>query len=170
MLSRIYLFSPAPLSITALSPVDPLPTGPRQRPTLQAPGTLPWAAPAIWATNGARPARYEGTPRTLETRPASVVLPEQLEPMTTTRRRSGLNIMSKAFPQAWSWRREWDSNPRYSCPYSGFQDRRLRPLGHPSDAAGRWCILFYYIDLRRYSAGMIARHGRRRLGFSRRPP
>ena len=30
------------------------------------------------------------------------------------------------------WRREWDSNPRYSHPYSGFQDRRLRPLGHPS--------------------------------------
>ena len=30
------------------------------------------------------------------------------------------------------WRREWDSNPRYSYPYSGFQDRRLRPLGHPS--------------------------------------
>ena len=32
------------------------------------------------------------------------------------------------------WRREWDSNPRYSHPYSGFQDRRLRPLGHPSTA------------------------------------
>ena len=31
-----------------------------------------------------------------------------------------------------TWRREWDSNPRYSHPYSGFQDRRLRPLGHPS--------------------------------------
>jgi hypothetical protein len=25
-----------------------------------------------------------------------------------------------------------DSNPRYGFPYSGFQDRRLRPLGHPS--------------------------------------
>ncbi len=34
--------------------------------------------------------------------------------------------------QLQNWRREWDSNPRYSCPYSGFQDRRLRPLGHPS--------------------------------------
>ncbi len=29
------------------------------------------------------------------------------------------------------WREEWDSNPRASCPANGFQDRRLRPLGHP---------------------------------------
>jgi hypothetical protein len=28
-------------------------------------------------------------------------------------------------------REEWDSNPRASCPANGFQDRRLRPLGHP---------------------------------------
>jgi arginase len=30
------------------------------------------------------------------------------------------------------WRREWDSNPRYGSPYGGFQDRCLKPLGHPS--------------------------------------
>ena len=36
------------------------------------------------------------------------------------------------------WRREWDSNPRYSHPYSGFQDRRLRPLGHPSGTGSRY--------------------------------
>ena len=30
------------------------------------------------------------------------------------------------------WRREWDSNPRYGYPYDGFQDRCLKPLGHPS--------------------------------------
>jgi hypothetical protein len=30
------------------------------------------------------------------------------------------------------WRRERDSNPRYGFPYSGFQDHRHRPLGHPS--------------------------------------
>ena len=30
------------------------------------------------------------------------------------------------------WRRERDSNPRYPFWYSGFQDRRHRPLGHPS--------------------------------------
>src|SRR5207244_11590118 len=29
----------------------------------------------------------------------------------------------------------WDSNPRRACALSGFQDRRIRPLCHPSDAA-----------------------------------
>jgi hypothetical protein len=33
-----------------------------------------------------------------------------------------------------SWRREGDSNPRYgSSPYNGLANRRLQPLGHPSD-------------------------------------
>src|SRR5205823_2370662 len=31
-------------------------------------------------------------------------------------------------------RRGWDSNPRKPCDFSGFQDRRIRPLCHPSDA------------------------------------
>jgi hypothetical protein len=30
------------------------------------------------------------------------------------------------------WRKEWDSNPRGSGPPAGFQDRCLKPLGHPS--------------------------------------
>jgi hypothetical protein len=30
------------------------------------------------------------------------------------------------------WRMGWDSNPRDGCPSSGFQDRCLKPLGHPS--------------------------------------
>lgn len=30
------------------------------------------------------------------------------------------------------WRMEWDSNPRYTRMYAGFQDRFLKPLGHPS--------------------------------------
>jgi integrase len=30
------------------------------------------------------------------------------------------------------WRRGWDLNPRSSCPDSGFQDRHVRPLRHPS--------------------------------------
>ena len=30
------------------------------------------------------------------------------------------------------WRKGWDSNPRTSCPVAGFQDRCLKPLGHPS--------------------------------------
>src|SRR5262245_26573119 len=35
-------------------------------------------------------------------------------------------------PFGWVWRRERDSNPRHGFPYSGFQDHRHRPLGHPS--------------------------------------
>jgi hypothetical protein len=34
------------------------------------------------------------------------------------------------------WRRERDSNPRWSCPHNGFQDRRNRPLCHPSTVEG----------------------------------
>ena len=51
-------------------------------------------------------------------------------------------------------REEWDSNPRMSCPINGFQDRRLRPLGHPPErnlpaAMRRWrCSP---LDARHYS-------------------
>ena len=31
-----------------------------------------------------------------------------------------------------AWRRGWDSNPRWACTHGGFQDRCLKPLGHPS--------------------------------------
>jgi hypothetical protein len=31
------------------------------------------------------------------------------------------------------WRRGWDSNPRDPFGSNGFQDRRLQPLGHPSE-------------------------------------
>src|SRR5262245_38339889 len=31
-----------------------------------------------------------------------------------------------------TWRREWDSNPRYGFPYTRFPSVRLKPLGHPS--------------------------------------
>ena len=30
------------------------------------------------------------------------------------------------------WRREWDSNPRYACAYTGFRDRPIQPLWHLS--------------------------------------
>jgi hypothetical protein len=33
-----------------------------------------------------------------------------------------------------TWRMGWDSNPRYGLPHGGFQDRCLKPLGHPSCA------------------------------------
>ena len=34
--------------------------------------------------------------------------------------------------QRTSWRRGWDSNPRYGYPYNGFRDRPIRPLWHLS--------------------------------------
>src|SRR5690606_25619530 len=34
------------------------------------------------------------------------------------------------------WRMGWDSNPRTACTVAGFQDRCLKPLGHPSGPAG----------------------------------
>src|SRR6267378_5250149 len=34
-----------------------------------------------------------------------------------------------------SWRRGWDSNPRYACAYSGFRDRHVQPLRHLSGRA-----------------------------------
>jgi hypothetical protein len=34
------------------------------------------------------------------------------------------------------WREGRDSNPGAGCPASGFQDRRLRPLGHPPAGKG----------------------------------
>ncbi len=37
--------------------------------------------------------------------------------------------------QGLKWRMGWDSNPRCFCKHGGFQDRCLKPLGHPSRAA-----------------------------------
>ena len=43
----------------------------------------------------------------------------------------------KECPDWASWRRGWDSNPRYGLsPYNGLANRRLQPLGHPSGLAG----------------------------------
>ena len=33
------------------------------------------------------------------------------------------------------WRREWDSNPRYSFPHTRFPSVRLKPLGHLSGSS-----------------------------------
>ena len=35
-------------------------------------------------------------------------------------------------PHCDGWRKRWDSNPRYALTHGGFQDRCLKPLGHPS--------------------------------------
>src|SRR5437867_13393262 len=47
----------------------------------------------------------------------------------TTREPIRVNRQNPMFP-----RRGWDSNPRKPCGFSGFQDRRIRPLCHPSGA------------------------------------
>ena len=36
------------------------------------------------------------------------------------------------------WRRGGDSNPRYSCPYTGFRNQPIRPLWHLSAGESRW--------------------------------
>ena len=42
------------------------------------------------------------------------------------------NGVNSAPIQGLRWRMGWDSNPRYAFTYGGFQDRCLKPLGHPS--------------------------------------
>jgi hypothetical protein len=39
-----------------------------------------------------------------------------------------------------NWRMGWDSNPRYACTYGGFQDRCLKPLGHPSQLRRTYAV------------------------------
>ncbi len=40
------------------------------------------------------------------------------------------------------WRKEWDSNPRRACAHGGFQDRCLKPLGHPSAKKSRLVSIY----------------------------
>src|SRR3954466_7090544 len=42
------------------------------------------------------------------------------------------SMSSENRPLLPSWRREWDSNPRYSFPHTRFPSVRLKPLGHLS--------------------------------------
>src|SRR4051794_23167429 len=42
------------------------------------------------------------------------------------------SILALNLPQCERWRREWDSNPRYSFPHTRFPSVRLKPLGHLS--------------------------------------
>lgn len=41
-----------------------------------------------------------------------------------------LSIIAKSY--SINWRKGWDSNPRWAFTHGGFQDRCLKPLGHPS--------------------------------------
>jgi hypothetical protein len=49
----------------------------------------------------------------------------------------------KAGISLYRWRMGWDSNPREACTPAGFQDRCLKPLGHPSN-------LLIYIQFYRF--------------------
>ena len=42
---------------------------------------------------------------------------------------------ARSYPCREGWRRGWDSNPRNARTLNGFQDRRNRPLCHPSGRA-----------------------------------
>ncbi len=42
--------------------------------------------------------------------------------------------------QGLKWRMGWDSNPRNAFTFGGFQDRYLKPLGHPSGAG---CLTYF---------------------------
>src|SRR5216683_5331397 len=41
-------------------------------------------------------------------------------------------LVLRSAPREAEWRMGWDSNPRCACTHAGFQDRCLKPLGHPS--------------------------------------
>ena len=45
-----------------------------------------------------------------------------------------VSLGRNAPPHCDGWRKRWDSNPRYALTHGGFQDRCLKPLGHPSSS------------------------------------
>ncbi len=47
---------------------------------------------------------------------------------------TGKNGVNSVPTQGLKWRTGWDSNPRWASTHGGFQDRCLKPLGHPSDS------------------------------------
>ena len=57
-------------------------------------------------------------------------------------------FISDEFGCSWqeSWRREWDSNPRYSLKYTRFPSVRLKPLGHLSGEQAD-CMNLTYLRL-----------------------
>lgn len=79
-------------------------------------------------------AEFDGMPRAPPARGCHLCLRDVPLPMSPGR--TGLK-----------WRKGWDSNPRYPCRHAGFQDRCLKPLGHPSSSllmseGGRNCKPF----------------------------
>ena len=47
------------------------------------------------------------------------------------RKKRSVQVSIRAeLPRAWP--KGWDLNPRNACAFTGFRDRLLKPLGHPS--------------------------------------
>jgi hypothetical protein len=61
----------------------------------------------------------------------------------------------KAGPINVGARREWDSNPRYGCPYTRFPSVRLQPLGHPSSASLVMTAPERFFKSRTYKIGVM---------------
>ena len=66
----------------------------------------------------------------------SLQLPFVLNTRKFGRKRTGISKIARRLRKLQTaWRRERDSNPRYPCGHSGFQDRLFQPLTHPSAGA-----------------------------------
>src|SRR6516165_7571288 len=59
------------------------------------------------------------------------------------------------------WRMGWDSNPRCPCGHAGFQDRCLKPLGHPSQRL-KSCVFAGADTCHRFDLDLERRVGKRR--------
>src|SRR5271169_5428500 len=66
---------------------------------------------------------------------------ERKVPLFTEQFAKVIGLKWEIFQLLTSWRREWDSNPRYGFPYTRFPSERLQPLGHPSGRAQYSCEL-----------------------------
>jgi hypothetical protein len=117
------------------------PRRPGERPCGPDPPKGPRKTQAIGASDGLiAEAGREGfepsvellTPQPLSRRPQSSTLAPPRD--TAGRRNPATPSLYETQSQARqdAWRRERDSNPRRPCGLSGFQDRRNRPLCHPS--------------------------------------
>ena len=77
-----------------------------------------------------------GLSQQVEMRPATVLEASFCALFWSSNQCSNLSLKEKQpYFSVWLplfWRKGWDSNPRYRCRHDGFQDRFLRPLGHPS--------------------------------------
>jgi hypothetical protein len=60
----------------------------------------------------------------------------------------------RSFTESVVWRKGWDSNPRWSFPHGGFQDRCLKPLGHPSMAIMRYITFAIRARAEVYGSGV----------------